>query len=89
MRLVGKSQRVWAAAVKTSRNASDPVFVSVGHKISLETAINTVVSVSVNRVPEPIRLADIKSRAMIREYNKSFFKLEGEVKKYQMVFKRN
>ena len=72
---MGKSKKEWAAALKTSKGAKDPVFISVGHKISLDTAIDTVLSVSVNRVPEPVRLADIKSRAKIRELNKYYWKL--------------
>lgn len=62
--------------MKTSKGSDTPIFVSVGHKISLLTAIDAVLSVSVYQVPEPIRLADIKSRAKIRELNKNWNALE-------------
>ena len=42
-------------AVRTSEGAINPVYVSVGHKISLDTAIKLVVACSVKRVPEPVR----------------------------------
>ena len=42
-------------AVRTSDDATNPVYVSVGHKISLESAVELVVACSIKRVPEPIR----------------------------------
>ena len=42
-------------AVRTSPDAINPVYVSVGHKISLETAVKLVLSCSIKRVPEPVR----------------------------------
>jgi len=53
-------------ALKTSGNAKRPVYVSIGHRISLETAIWTVMQcVNRFRVPEPIRQADIRSRCYV------------------------
>nr|HDO81009.1 endonuclease V [Candidatus Bathyarchaeota archaeon] len=43
-------------------NSARPVYVSVGHKVSLETAINLTFKLSRHRVPEPIRMAHIASR---------------------------
>lgn len=46
-------------AVLCTRNGVKPVFVSVGHKIQLETAIDCVLSCCTQyRLPEPVRLAD-------------------------------
>lgn len=87
VKLVGKSKREWAAAVKCSKGSDQPVFVSIGHKISLLTAIDSVLSVSVTKIPEPIRLADIKSRAKIRDLNKYWNKLEKDVRHYDMIYK--
>jgi deoxyribonuclease V len=45
------------AAVRT-RDATSPVFVSAGHRVSLATAVATVLSCSPRyRIPEPIRQA--------------------------------
>lgn len=56
--------RVAGAAV--SVRGMKPVYVSVGHKVSLETAIRLVVETTRNRTPEPIRLAHTLSRACAR-----------------------
>ena len=48
--------RIIGAVVRTKDNAQ-PVYVSVGHRISLKTAIELVLKTSVYRVPEPTRLA--------------------------------
>jgi len=44
-------------AVVRTREGSDPMFISVGHRISLKTAIDLVLETSVYRIPEPTRLA--------------------------------
>lgn len=43
-----------------------PVYVSVGHRVSLSTALALVASVTPTRVPAPIRAADAHSRAALR-----------------------
>ena len=51
-------------AVIRTRRQTRPLFVSVGHRISLETAIKQVLTCSPRfRLPEPIRAADRLSRA--------------------------
>ena len=64
--LVGTSGRIWGAALKSCDNTTDPVIVSVGHRISLPTAVDLVKRTCVFRVPEPIRQADKLSRASLR-----------------------
>jgi len=44
-------------------NSSKPVYVSVGHKISLPTAVKVVIQSSWSRNPEPLRQAHMKARA--------------------------
>lgn len=66
--LTGKSGRIWGAALLSTSQNSNPIFVSVGHRISLKTALALVQRACIYRVPEPIRLADLGSRQEVRHY---------------------
>lgn len=64
------SGEVLGAAVRTASDAKNAVYVSVGHRISLETAIKLTIETSPRyRVPEPIRRADFLSRQFLRKHN--------------------
>ncbi|XP_013409975.1 uncharacterized protein LOC106173387 [Lingula anatina] len=65
--LIGASGRILGKALRSSDNTENPVYVSIGHKISLETAICLVHQCCKYRIPEPIRQADIKSREYLRQ----------------------
>lgn len=43
------------------KEATNPVYVSVGHKIGLDTAVALVTKCSIYRVPEPIRQVRLPS----------------------------
>lgn len=58
--------RIAGAAV--SVRGSKPVYVSVGHKVSLNTAIKLVVETSKNRTPEPIRIAHSISKRYVQTH---------------------
>jgi deoxyinosine 3'endonuclease (endonuclease V) len=60
--LIGKSGKKYGAALKSSPSVENPLYISVGHKISLESAIQLALNTSVYRIPEPIRNSDIKSK---------------------------
>lgn len=60
--IIGTSGKTYGAALKTTKN---PVFVSIGNKISLADAITITRTVSFFREPEPVRQADIISRSHI------------------------
>ncbi|XP_069606900.1 endonuclease V [Ranitomeya imitator] len=60
--LKGSAGNVLGAALKSSQKSVKPIYISVGHKISLETAVPLVHSCCRYRVPEPTRQADIRSR---------------------------
>jgi deoxyinosine 3'endonuclease (endonuclease V) len=68
--LKGDSGAIWGAALKSTKQSIDPMLVNIGHKISLDTSLNIVKKTTMYRVPEPIRIADKRSRAIIREYEK-------------------
>lgn len=64
-----KSQAIYGAAVRTSEKAPNPVFISQGHRVSLNSAIRIVLATCPNyRIPEPIRAADLESRDYIRKH---------------------
>ncbi|XP_050175257.1 endonuclease V isoform X11 [Myiozetetes cayanensis] len=65
--LTGTSGRVLGMALRSYHNSSKPLYVSVGHRVSLDTAVRLVGSCCRYRVPEPIRQADIRSREYIRK----------------------
>jgi len=72
--LKGKSGKIWGAGLKSGKDSNDPLIVSIGHRISIESAIHIVDECSKTRVPEPIRFVDKWSRQLISEYEKSLAK---------------
>lgn len=64
--LIGSSQFVYGKALRSTDHSSNPIFVSVGNKISLKSAIHLANNCCQYRVPEPVRLADQFSRNYVR-----------------------
>jgi len=48
-----------------------PIFVSVGHRVSLTKAIQINASLCQHRIPEPVRVADLYGRELMRSRDKS------------------
>ncbi|KAL3940396.1 MAG: hypothetical protein SGBAC_005072 [Bacillariaceae sp.] len=48
-----------------------PIFVSVGHRMSLTKAIQITASLCQHRIPEPVRVADLYGRELMRSSDKS------------------
>jgi deoxyinosine 3'endonuclease (endonuclease V) len=71
-KLVGRSGAVWGALLRTSKSVDEasfkPVIVSVGHGISLDSAIALTVLLTKHRIPEPVRQADLRGREWLRLY---------------------
>ena len=63
--LIGKSGKIWGCALKATEDSINPIIISIGHKISLESAVKIVTASCIYRVPEPIRQADKLSRKSI------------------------
>ena len=53
------------------QGTTQPLFVSVGHDLSLEEAIKITARLSITKIPEPIRQADLYGRELIRQGNES------------------
>ncbi|XP_035198213.1 endonuclease V isoform X1 [Oxyura jamaicensis] len=64
--LTGTSGSVLGMALR-SCNSSKPLYISVGHRVCLDTAVRLVQTCCRYRIPEPIRQADIRSREYIRK----------------------
>ncbi|XP_076117569.1 endonuclease V-like [Mytilus galloprovincialis] len=65
-KLVGTSCKVLGKALRSCDSAPNPIYISTGHKITLDSAVELVYKCCKQRVPEPTRQADIKSREYLR-----------------------
>jgi deoxyinosine 3'endonuclease (endonuclease V) len=61
---------VLGLALCAGKGTTNPVFVSQGHRISLESAVEIVKTCCLHRIPEPIRQADLRSRAKLAQKTK-------------------
>ncbi|KAK7845502.1 endonuclease v [Quercus suber] len=66
--LSGCSGKIWGVAMRSTKGSLKPIFISVGHRVSLDTAITIVKMTCKYRVPEPTRQADIRSREYLRKH---------------------
>ncbi|ETV91483.1 hypothetical protein, variant 1 [Aphanomyces invadans] len=69
LKLQGQSSKVWGMAM-CSEGTENPIYVSIGNMISLSKAVDVVLQCSLFRVPEPIRQADLRSRSIVRTWEK-------------------
>ncbi|CAE6166609.1 unnamed protein product [Arabidopsis arenosa] len=77
--LVGNSGFTWGVGFRPTLSSLKPIYVSVGHRISLDSAVKIVKMTCKYRVPEPIRQADMRSRAYLQEHQTESFKRTGTV----------
>ncbi|GMF33722.1 unnamed protein product [Phytophthora fragariaefolia] len=68
VKLTGETGKVWGAALCGTAGVKNPVYVSVGHMLSLDSSVAIAQACSQYRVPEPIRQADLRSREVIRQW---------------------
>ncbi|KAG5278947.1 hypothetical protein AALO_G00104480 [Alosa alosa] len=66
--LTSQSGRELGKALRSSDSSTKPVYVSVGHRISLDAAVRLTHACCRYRVPEPIRQADMLSREYLRKH---------------------
>jgi deoxyinosine 3'endonuclease (endonuclease V) len=67
----GKRTTVGGEESKRTVGSAKPIFVSVGHGVSLSSAVAMCASLSLSRIPEPIRQADLIGRELIRQQQRS------------------
>jgi deoxyinosine 3'endonuclease (endonuclease V) len=60
--LTGLSGETYGVAYKSTQEAQKPIYITIGHYVTLPTAIKVVGSFCHYRIPEPIRNSDIKSK---------------------------
>ncbi|PRQ28112.1 putative deoxyribonuclease V [Rosa chinensis] len=72
--LTGCSGRIWGVAMRSTDGCLKPIFISIGDRISLDTAIKIVKMTCKYRVPESIRQADIRSREYLRKHQGKIYK---------------
>ncbi|KAF4135871.1 Endonuclease V [Phytophthora infestans] len=68
VKLTGESGKERGAALCGTTGVKNPVYVSVGHMLSLDASVAIAQACSQYRVPEPIRQADLRSREVIRKW---------------------
>ena len=67
--LTGDSGKTWGVALRATNDSSNPLIVSQGHRVSLQTAIDvTIACIRKFRIPEPIRQADLRSRDLVKQF---------------------
>lgn len=66
--LQGISGAVWGKALRSTQKSCNPIYVSIGHKIGLDTAVRLTHACCQYRIPEPVRQADIRSREYLRQH---------------------
>ena len=81
-KLIGKSRTQWGYALRTTKEYDYPMIISIGHKVSNETALQIVKKTCIYRVPEPIRLSDKISRRLVWGYKT--FKDKHPYKKWNL-----
>ncbi|ELP86936.1 endonuclease V, putative [Entamoeba invadens IP1] len=62
-----KKGEVLCAVIRSSGGGKNPIIVSCGNKVSLTTAVAICKTCCLHKIPEPIRLADLDSRKMLRD----------------------
>ncbi|KAK9097655.1 hypothetical protein Syun_024700 [Stephania yunnanensis] len=82
--LTGCSGRTWGVAMRTTGDSLRPIYVSVGHRIALDTAAKVVKMACKYRVPEPIRQADIRSRAFLQKHQFAYLQFKDWRTPYQL-----
>ena len=66
--LRGFSDITWGYALRSTEYYDNPIIISIGHKVSNQTALKVAKMCCYYKEPEPIRLADLITRRLIKAY---------------------
>jgi len=66
--LRGFSDITWGYALRSTEYYDNPIIISIGHKVSNQTALEVAKMCCYYKEPEPIRLADLITRRLIKAY---------------------
>lgn len=64
--LIGKSGMCHGIAYKSTEEVINPIFLSPGHRIDMSLMVEVARTCCQARIPEPVRQADLRSRAWVR-----------------------
>lgn len=67
--LKGQTGIIYGAGIKTSKKSSKPLYVSIGHKISLKTSLKIILNISRYRTPEILRITEAVSKSKLSKIN--------------------
>lgn len=70
LNIITDKNEIVGCAYKATDEVINPIYISPGHKIDLETSIEVIKRCCKYRIPEPVRLADTLSRKYIRLHYK-------------------
>ena len=76
--LIGDSGEQYGWAFRSNDESTNPMIISLGHKISNETALKIVKLCTIHRIPQPIRFSDKISRRLIAEFENFINKNPGK-----------
>ena len=66
--LIDPDGKAWGVALRCTTKATAPIYISLGHKISLETSVEiTKMCIDGCKIPIPIREADLRGRVLVRK----------------------
>lgn len=65
--LRGRTGYLYGYAAMTGRSEAKPIYISAGHRVTALTASRLALTMATNRVIEPVRQADLRSRQYIRD----------------------
>ena len=62
-------QQIIGTVLRTKRRCN-PLFISIGHMIDLETSVEIIMKLTVKyRIPEPLRIADFNTKKLRKQHN--------------------